>query len=298
MSRKSNPVRSHCVAKVSWLLAIVILLSVSSVQADPATATNMSSRLGYVERLLTESSAARRVEESGDAEALDLKAKATSHFDNARRLNDSGDIESAEGELREAIRLMTAAVQASNADKGVSSKEANDYARRRESLQALATAHDRIATEKGDKGMNRALQEKVAADLVVADELLEQGKADDARAALDTIYEAIKVSLEGLRGGDTLVRELSFETKEDEYEYEVDRNDTHRMLVQVLLADKIENSPMRASAEKFISNAEALRSEAEGVAGNRQFEEAIELLEKSTKELIRAIRSAGVYIPG
>jgi len=298
MSRKSNPVHSHCVAKVSWLLAVVIILSVSSVQADPTTATNMSSRLGYVERLLTESSAARRIEESGDAEALDLKAKATSRFDNARRLNDSGDIESAEGELREAIRLMTAAVQASNADNGVSSKDANDYARRRESLQALATAHDRIATEKGDKGMNRALQEKVAADLVVADELLEQGNADDARAALDTIYEAIKVSLEGLRGGDTLVRELSFETKEDEYEYEVDRNDTHRMLVQVLLADKIENSPMRASAEKFISNAEALRSEAEGVAGNGQFEEAIELLEKSTKELIRAIRSAGVYIPG
>ena len=298
MSRKSNPVHSHCVAKVSWLLAVVIILSVSSVQADPTTATNMSSRLGYVERLLTESSAARRIEESGDAEALDLKAKATSRFDNARRLNDSGDIESAEGELREAIRLMTAAVQASNADNGVSSKDANDYARRRESLQALATAHDRIATEKGDKGMNRALQEKVAADLVLADELLEQGNADDARAALDTIYEAIKVSLEGLRGGDTLVRELSFETKEDEYEYEVDRNDTHRMLVQVLLADKIENSPMRASAEKFISNAEALRSEAEGVAGNGQFEEAIELLEKSTKELIRAIRSAGVYIPG
>jgi len=281
------------------LLATVVVVSLLSVaQADPTTATNMSSRLGYVERLLTESSAARRIEESGDAEALGLKAKATSHFDNARRFNDSGDVESAQTELREAIRLMTAAVQASSADEGVSSKEATDYARRRESLQALATAHDRIATEKGDKGMNRALQKKVAADLVVADALLEQGSADDARAALDTIYESIKVSLEGLRGGDTLVRELNFETKEDEYEYEVDRNDTHRMLVQVLLADKIENSPMRASAEKFISSAEALRSEAEGVAGNRQFEEAIELLEKSTKDLIRAIRSAGVYIPG
>jgi len=298
MSRKSNPVRSHCVAKVSWLSAIVIMLSMSSVQADPTTATNMSSRLGYVERLLTDSSAARKIEESGNPEALDLKAKATSHFDNARRFNDSGDVESAQSELREAIQLMTAAVQATNADAGVSSKEANDYSRRRESLQALATAHDRIASENGEKGMNRELQEKVAADLVVADALLEQGKADDARAALDTIYEAIKLSLEGLRGGDTLVRELNFETKEDEYEYEIDRNDTHRMLVQVLLADKIENSPMRASAEKFISNAEALRTEAEGVAGDKQYEEAIELLERSTKELIRAIRSAGVYIPG
>lgn len=283
----------------AFLLAtLIVMLSLTTVKADPATATNMSSRLGYVERLLTESSAARKIEESADPEALDLKARATSHFDNARRLNDSGDVESAELELREAIQLMTAAVKVANGDVAVTSKEANDYARRRESLQALATAHDRIATEKGEKGMNRALQDKVAAELSAADTLLEQGKPDDARAALDAIYETIKQSLEGLRSGDTLVRELNFETPEDEYRYELDRNDTHRMLVQVLLAEKLEGSPMRATAEKFIGNAEGLRSEAEGVAGNKDFERAIELLEQSTKELIRAIRSAGVYIPG
>ena len=70
------------------------------------------------------------------------------------------------------------------------------------------------------------------------------------------------------------------------------------MLIKVLLAEKMANSPMRASAEKFIGNATDLRSQAEAAAGNKQFEEAIELLEQSTKELIRAIRSAGVYIPG
>jgi hypothetical protein len=41
-----------------------------------------------------------------------------------------------------------------------------------------------------------------------------------------------------------------------------------------------------------------LREDAESAAGEEQYEEAIELLEESTKELIRAIRSAGVYIPG
>lgn len=280
------------------LPTLIVVMSASTVRADPTTATNMSSRLGSVERLLTESSAARKIDESGDPEALDLKAQATSYFDNARRLNDSGDVESAEAELREAIQLMTAAVKAANGDVAVTSKEASDYARRRESLQALATAHDRIANEKGEKGMNRALQNKVAADLSAADTLLEQGQPDDARAALDAIYETIKVSLEGLRGGDTLVRELNFETPEDEYRYELDRNDTHRMLVQILLAEKLEGSPMRATAEKFIGIAEELRSEAESAAGNKQFDQAIELLEQSTKELIRAIRSAGVYIPG
>ena len=144
-----------------------------------------------------------------------------------------------------------------NGDVAVSNKQASDYARRRESIEALAAAHGRIASEKGEKKMNSELQEKVGAKLSGADALLEAGKPAEARAALDATYEMIKVSLEGLRGGDTLVRELNFETKEDEYEYELDRNDTHQMLIKVLLAEKMANSPMRANAEKFIGNAEA-----------------------------------------
>jgi len=127
---------------------------------------------------------------------------------------------------------------------------------------------------------------------------MDDGKPDEARVLLDETYESLKVSLEGLRGGDTLVRELKFETKEDEYAYELDRNDTHQMLIKVLLAETLENSPMRASAEKYIEKASGLRTEAEEAAGRKRFEEAIGLLEQSTKELIRAIRSAGVYIPG
>ena len=146
--------------------------------------------------------------------------------------------------------------------------------------------------------MNKALQGQVSAEISEADALMQAGKPDEAMAALDDAYETIKVSLESLRGGDTLVRELNFETKEDEYKYELDRNDTHQMLIKVLLAEKMANSPMRASAEKFIGQAEELRSQAESAADKKKFEDAIGLLEQSTKELIRAIRSAGVYIPG
>ena len=282
----------------SLLLAFLWIGLAAPAAADPTTSASMTSRLGYVERLLTESSAAKKIDESGEPEALDLKAQATSHFDNARRANDGGDTETAQTELKEAIRLMTAAVQAASGEVSVSNKEADDFARRRESVQALAAAHDRIAAEKGEKKMNAELQGKVSTQLADADALMEAGKPDEARVALDATYESVKVSLEGLRGGDTLVRELNFETKEDEYEYELDRNETHRMLITVLLAEKMANSPMQATAEKFIDKAENLRSQAESAAAGKEFEEAISLLEQSTKELIRAIRSAGVYIPG
>lgn len=283
---------------VTLTTIIVFSMSVPDAQADPATPRGTSARLNYVERLLTESSAAQKIEASGKPRALELKAEADSHLEKARTLSGAGDAEAAEAELSEAIRLLTEAARAANGDVKVSQKQTDDYGQRRESVEALAKAHDRIATEKGLNEMNRELQSTVRVDLAASDTLLEEGKGTEARAMLDNTYETIKVSLEELRGGDTLVRELSFETKEDEYLYELDRNDTHQMLVQVLFAEKMESSPMRATAEGFIETATSLRADAESAAAKDKYEEAIELLEMSTKELIRAIRSAGVYIPG
>jgi tetratricopeptide (TPR) repeat protein len=288
--------------KLAGLFALTTILLMGTVvagaNAEPMKSGDTSARLSYVERLLTESSAAKKVENSDNPKALELKAEANSHFDKARALYDGGDAEAAEAELGEAIRLLTAAARAANDDTTVSQKQTDDYGQRRESVEALATAHERIADEKGLDDMNDELQAKVGAQLSASDILLQDGKADEARALLDETYETIKTSLEQLRGGDTLVRELHFETKEDEYLYELDRNDTHQMLVQVLFAEKMESSPMRATAETFISKAVSLREDAESAAGKKKYEEAITLLEESTKELIRAIRSAGVYIPG
>lgn len=279
-------------------LAVVVLATGNAVASAEGPVADVSSRLVYVERLLTESSAAQKVDASANAEAIEMKAQAQAHFDKAKSLTESGDSGAAEAELREAIRLMTSAARAANGDAKVSQKQTDDYGSRKDSVTALATAHDRIATEKGMKDMNEALQARVASDLAASDELLAQGKGDEARVMLDGTYESVKTSLEGLRGGDTLVRELNFETPEDEYHYELDRNDTHRMLVEVLLAEKMQASPMRKTADGFIAKAGELRKQAEEAAGKKKFEEAIRLLEDSTKEFIRAIRSAGVYIPG
>jgi tetratricopeptide (TPR) repeat protein len=287
---------------ITSLLVLAAVLTagspVTAVHAEPAKSRDTSARLSYVERLLTESSAAQRVDGSGNQEALGMKAEAQVHFEKARALYDVGDTAAAEEELSEAVRLLTAAARAASGGVEVTQKQTDDYGQRRESVEALAKAHDRIATEKGLDDMNRELQATVSAELSASDALLQEGRGDEARAKLDATYERIKASLEELRGGDTLVRELHFETREEEYLYELDRNDTHKMLVQVLFAEKMESSPMRATAETFIAKAMALREDAEKAAGSEDFEGAIELLEESTKELIRAIRSAGVYIPG
>jgi len=102
-----------------------------------------------------------------------------------------------------------------------------------------------------------------------------------------------------MRRGDTLVRSLNFATKREEYDYEIDRNDTHRMLVNVLLEERRASNPaLDRSVRNFLDEAARLRGEAEQQAQKGGFDAAIKTLEDSTRELVRAIRGAGVYIPG
>ena len=101
-----------------------------------------------------------------------------------------------------------------------------------------------------------------------------------------------------MRDGKTLVRSLNFASKEEEYHYELDRNDTHKMLVKVLLKDKMKDPKTAARVKENIDKADALRIEAEQLAISKNFTEAVQTLENSTKQIVRAIRAAGIYIPG
>lgn len=177
---------------------------------------------------------------------------------------------------------------------GANAKRQKDYAARMESTKSLRDALARIADEKNDAS---AKAEVATIDRLVgqADGLVAQGSADRGRAVLDHAYLRAKVQIERLRGGETLVRALQFDSKEDEYRYEFDRNDTFKMLVPLLVPD---GRGDEARLKGFAERAGRLRIEAEEKAGRGDFDGAIKAMEDSSGELQKAIRSAGVLLPG
>jgi hypothetical protein len=70
------------------------------------------------------------------------------------------------------------------------------------------------------------------------------------------------------------------------------------MLVRVLLQDKQQAPAGEAAVAAFVERARGLRTRAEEVARRGEHAAAVRLLEDSTGELVKAIRGAGVYIPG
>ena len=279
------------------MLAAVIALSPVMAADQVPSSKSLQGSLDRTLKLIEESSAAIRVDESGNKWAKVIKDSARERYDKAVIAYTNGDYDEVKPLLSEAVALMRKSVAAMKDTERTEGKSYRDYQNRRASVDALLAAHERISTEKQMQAAHDALRQEVEKEIATAEALVNSGQIDSGRIHLDAAYDSLRIGIKALRGGDTLVRTLEFDSDQDEYEYELDRNDTHLMLVQVLLAERLEDEAVREKARPMLEGAARLRAEAETQAREGDYQSAIESLEMSTKELVKAIRGAGVYIP-
>lgn len=262
----------------------------------PVEREQLASNLESVGKLLSSSSAARQIEASRSAEALTRRDRAIELHGNARTALEGGDLPRAATLLTEARSIFFDAVRMAAPEEILSKKQESDYRNRLDSVKALLAAYQRVANEKPES--SRGVRETVAQverSMTEAAKLAQAGKYQQGRGELDRAYLVAKAAVSGLRSGDTLVRSLSFASKEEEYHYEIDRNNTHQMLIRILVEER---KAADDAIQRYMAMAQQLRTRAEDAAGRRDFGEAVKLLEDSTAELVRAIRNAGIYIPG
>lgn len=255
---------------------------------------SVKSRLENVRRLVNTSSGALRVQQAG-GKAESMRQGAAEHLEKAETAFAAGDMAAASGELQTATIAMFQAIRTVGSGPIGEEKLQEDYRDKRNSLAALLEALERIAQE---KGTTPTAAHSIRSQVAAADQLAAAGGIKQARVKLDKAYDAVKAEIEKLRSGDTLVRSLNFASKEEEYTYELDRNATHQMLVKLLLDDKKLDSGTQAQVDLFIAEAGGMRKQAEAAASTGDFGRGVTLLEESTRALVRAIRRAGVYIPG
>jgi hypothetical protein len=276
--------------------ALILLVLVSGTTLAQTSGDDpLAKRVAMVHTLLYDSSAAKQIMNNGSEPALAKRREAIRLYEAAEA---GGDIEMRRSQLNQAVATMYEAVALVKNGAHGDEKAQRDFNNRKASLDALLAAHERIMDEKGKSQLHTLLLAEIEEDAMMAESLLAEGKVDEARFHLDKAYEVTMLSVEHAREGETLTRELKFDTPRDEYAYELDRNDTHRMLVTVLLKDKLENEATRNRVAGFLEAADRHRETALEHADAGRFEDAISALEQSTAELVKVIRGAGVYIPG
>ncbi len=257
----------------------------------------LEKRLNSVSTLIEESSAAKQIEASGEPRAVEKRNKAREFYHGAQEAFNKGDLSAASKMLSQASMTMFEAVRVAAPEQVTAAKTKADFNARLETVKALLAAHNRVAAEKSNVQGTAETAKSIEKSLAEANQLASEGKYDEGRKVLDKAYLVAKTAIATLRGGDTLVRSLHFATKEEEYRYEIDRNDSHQMLIQLLLSEK-RSADTDNMVKTYVDKAKGLRAQAEETAGRKDFEGAIKLLEESTGEVLRAIRNAGIYIPG
>jgi hypothetical protein len=260
---------------------------------------SLERRAQSVGTLIEGSSASRQIESSGVAAARERRDNARLMHREAGSLIGSGDLAGAARLLDQAAREMMDGARLARPDQVAGEKSKRDFDARLESARALLVAQQRITQEKQAPAEALQATRRIEADLAQAQALAVQGRHDEARPLLDKAYLSARVSIESMRRGDTLVRSLNFASKREEFDYEVDRNETHRMLVNLLLADRKDpGGAMPPAMQSFVDKAGVLRRQADGLAQGGDHAGAVKLLEDATRELVRAIRAGGLYIPG
>lgn len=264
-------------------------------QAAKIDKETLVSGMESVDKLLETSSAARQIQASKTPAALDKQTKARELYKSAQAALAAGDLQKTSQLLNEVRATFFEAVRLAAPEEVTAKKFENDYKARLDSVNALLGAYKRVASEKGSstQGIGEIVVQ-IEKGVAEAAKLAQAGQYREGRTELDRVYLVAKAGISGLRSGDTLVRSLNFANKEEEYHYEVDRNNTHRMLIEVLLSEKKADSMVQG----FIEKANALRAQAEAAINGKDYTTGVKLLEESTTELVRAIRGAGIYIPG
>jgi hypothetical protein len=292
--RSSNPLFVLSLS-LGMLVSASVIAQAPTPTLPPPDRVQLEKRLESVRTLLEKSSAAKQIENSNDPAAQTQKAKAMELWKQAKSALDQGDLAAAQKLLIEAPKVMFAAARLAAPEQLLGEKVKADYNNRRESVKALLTAQKRISEEKGNVSGAAQAAKDIENMLAEADQLASSGRYEQARAVVDKAYLVAKASVGSMRSGDTLVRSLNFANKEEEYKYELDRNDTHLMLIKVLVDQQGRGNSM---IDNLVKKAAGIREQAEKTAAGGDHQAGIKLLEDSTADLVRAIRSAGIYIPG
>ena len=288
-----------CLASV-WICCVAIgnAGAESRTPAFSADPDAVKSRLENVRKLVNTSSGARRIIEGSDQAAKAKRSDAELRLRAAEDAYAGSDMLQAQTELQRATEEMFAAIRMVGTGQAGVDKRVRDFANKAKSVDVLLNAVERVAQEKGDRSDAQQRAAEIRRRAQAAQDLADRGEVQGARAQLDVVYEDAKLELERLREGETLVRTLQFANAEEEYHYELDRNDTHQMLLKVLVAERETAAGTRKLIDNYRDESTRLRAQAEAEAGRGAFDLAVKSLEQATKFLQRAIRSAGVYIPG
>ncbi len=265
----------------------------------PVTESMVNQKFIFIGNLIKRSKTFKNIEAHGDEDVFEDIANVKALYKKAELSVQQGDYEVANNLLNEIVKLVTSITRKESKVTNDQTNSLRYYNERKATIIALMKTFDEITTNEQTANESLEPRRRMVDDFLnQAKSNITNGEVDGAIVNVDKAYDvAIRITIE-VRDGITLIRELNFETAKDEYLYEIDRNDSHYFLLDITVKEKKPSAKMLLSIQKLREESDGMRADADNEAKSGNYEAATDILNKSTKNLIRAIRMGGNFIPG
>lgn len=274
----------------SVIALMFILFSSPSMAVDPA-AKRVEMKLNYAETVIMKSKSAERVRQSDNEEAKGMLKEAEANYEKARQALEDEEFAEAENLANEALKTVTIAAQkVPNKEEKLKADRA-----RYEELYQQVLSYKSWNTENPELVKDANLDmDAIMAEVDTAHKESQDDNYDAANKRLETLLNDIVSKTNKAIGDKTIAYTLNFETPEEEFEYELKRNDEYARLLVVAIEQKDPSAGIRMLMGKFEEKALGFRGEADKMAEDEEFADAVTKLQESTEEYLKALKIAGV----
>lgn len=248
--------------------------------------------------MMARSPAAQSAAYGRDAETPVLVAELRKLLDAARADLQADRLEAAGQALDDAVRV-AAKASAHSARQGSSLSESALRESIRELDEQVATYRASLVELTTDAEFGR----QALASLAELDRLAAAGRASvaggrlgEASRQLAQAYRHAVEEVSRMHAGRTIVMALKFDTPADEYAYELRRNHSNRVLVDMMIAEGRAEGGRRVLVDRFVAENGRLAGEAERQAKAGDYAGAVGTMEKAGHQLTRALQTLGLPV--
>ena len=265
--------------------------NVSEMEKSHKETLNKLNLLGYI---LTKSMRTKEVQASDNQKAIGIIGAAYKHYNAAKELLDNEDFDGSNIEIQKSLQNISVAFRlVVNKD-----REAELARKQYELLYSRVKNFSDLFNQLPEEKVKGILDSNKMNQLIkYAETLYQKDQPKKALIPLTESADMLERALSDARKDETVVYALEFATPEDEYKYEMDRNENYTLLTSIILSSSPpENRKKIPLIRMLIDKNEDLVVEAEKLFENKDIEKAIKLLEKGNKTLVRALRLGGLTL--
>ena len=265
--------------------------------AAVVTAGAVKQKLGYAQMVIG-SGSAKRIENSGDQQAISMLTNARGKIEAAKASLASEQLEQAMSQVNEGLRMMTAASRQITTESemaGVNHKA--QYEELSNSLKTYEGSYKRNSERAAKmKQSPKAKLDEAEYERLIAEGKSLAGKGDHAAAnkSLHKAQAMITSVLTSMLHAQTVTYDKKFESLQEEYEYELARYENYEELIPLAVEQKQPSQRALELIDSFIQKAAKIREEGRAVAAKGDHKMAIMAVQAATSNLQRALRMAGV----